>query len=226
MQTTIPVRLSKRKAREERLIQQFQALEDFANLGDTLDDVQRFAKKWPRFFPHEETEWIYRSAEKWITLSNLPDRQPGDYRDLVRRYRADPDAPITMGDWAEMARTFRREFRSHRPMLFFYRSWLRAVWRRRDPDGSCLMQLLGFDAERLPFTEVDEKEVDTMGLFERKEHPEEKPGPFTINGITFRPCGSKNTPSQVCRTGRPWLMAIRGSLVGVLAAHSNAPFTT
>ena len=82
-----------------------------------------------------------------MTLTNLPDRQPDNYRELIRRYRADPDAPITMEKWAEMAETFRVELSLCRPALIFYRTWLRAVWRRQDPDGSYLRHALGFEAD-------------------------------------------------------------------------------
>jgi len=184
VQTTIPVRVSKRKAREERLLRDFQALEDFANLGDKLDDVRRFRKKWSNFFPREKTEWIYRNAEFWMTFSNLSDRRPDNYREILRRVLPAADSPMTTQAWADMARELRGKLRSCRPPLLYYRNLLRAVWKKEDPDGTCLWYLLGFDADRIPFPGEEEIEFDPLSLFMWKEHPEEKPQPFTINGIT------------------------------------------
>jgi len=185
MKGPVPVKHSKRKAREERLIQEYQALEDFANLGDTPDDVQKFRKKSSGFFPNEKTEWIYRNAEFWMTFSNLPERRPDNYRGIFRRVLPAADSPMTTEAWADMARELRGTLRSCRPPLLWYRTLLRAVWRREDPDGSCLRHLLGFDADRIPFPGEEDTELEPLSLFMWKEHPEKKPHPVTINGITF-----------------------------------------
>jgi hypothetical protein len=130
MKRTAPVKRGKRKARDERLIGDFQALEDFANLGDTLHDVQKFRTKWLGFFPDRKTEWIYRNFEFWMTFSNLPDRRPDNFREILRRVFPAADSPMTLEAWADMAREFGGKLRSCRPPLLFYRNLLRAVWRR------------------------------------------------------------------------------------------------
>jgi hypothetical protein len=83
-----------------------------------------------------------------------------------------------------MARELRGKLGSCRPPLLWYRALLRAVWRREDPDGSCLRELLGFDADCIPFPGEEEIEFEPLSLFMWKELPEEKPHPVTINGIT------------------------------------------
>ena len=226
MEGTVPVKHSKRKAREERLLVEFQALEDFANLGDTLNDVQKFRKEQPDFFPDEKTEWIYKNAEFWITFSNLPERRPDNYREIFRRVLPAADSPMTTEAWVGMARELRGKLRSCRPPLLWYRALLRAVWRREDQDGSCLRHLLGFDADRIPFPGEEDTELEPSSLFMWKEHPEKKPHPVTINGLTFEIRQRKQTRLLVCRTGPPWLMAIQASLLGALAARSSAAFTT
>jgi hypothetical protein len=182
---SVPVTISNRKARKERLLE-FEALADFVNLGDTLDDVRTFREKWPDFFPEEKTEWIYRNAEFWMTFSNLPDKRPDNYREIFRRVLPAADSPMTIEAWADMAKDLRGKLRSCRPPLLWYRALLRAVWRREDPDGSCLRELLGFDADYIPFPGEEDTELEPLSLFMWKEHPEEKPQPITINGITYR----------------------------------------
>ena len=203
MKATVPAKVSKRKAREERLLD-FDALADFANLGDQPDDWARFSRKWPRFFPPDIAEWIYINAEEWWNLSNLPDERPDNYRWILRRWLAGSHATITFEEWATLARDSRREMRSLRPPLLFYRNLLRRVWRREDPDGSCLKVLLGFDEAWAPVLEEGEGEkeddlvfeeegrlvkieghVETGGLFIWKGHPPEKPEPTTIRTDRF-----------------------------------------
>jgi len=183
VQTTVPVRVSKRKATKEWLWE-LQALADFANLGDSFDDLQLFRKNKRRFFPDDLTKWIYRNAEFWMTFSNLPEKRPDNYREIFRRVLPAADSPMTTQAWADMARELRGELRSCRPPLLWYRALLRAVWRREDPDGSCLRHLLGFDADRIPFPGEEDTELEPLSLFMWKEHPEKKPEPITINGIT------------------------------------------
>jgi hypothetical protein len=136
MERTVPVKRAKRKAREERLIGEFQALEDFANLGDTIEDWQRFRRKWPNFFPDYLTQWIYDSAKHWKTLTTLPERRPHNYRDLVPP--DDPNAVPSEEEWADIAHYFRNELRDMRPSLIYFRILLRLVWSKRDPDCKCL----------------------------------------------------------------------------------------
>jgi hypothetical protein len=92
---------------------------------------------------------------------------------------------MTTEAWADMARELRGKLRSCKPPLLWYRTLLRAVWRREDPDGSCLRHLLGFDADRIPFPGEEDTELEPLSLFMWKEHPEKKPHPVTINGLTF-----------------------------------------
>ena len=125
MKGTVPVKHSKRKAREERLIGEFQALEDFANLGNENEDWERFRLKWPHFFPDHLTPWIYDSARYWREFLRSPESRPDGFS----------------------------EIREERPPLLFFRSLLRLVWKRKDRDGRCLKNLLGFEAD-MPYEEL------------------------------------------------------------------------
>ncbi len=171
MEGTAPVKRGKRKAREERFIDDLQALEDFANLGDTSEDWQRFRLKWPHFFPDYLTQWIYDSAKYWKIMSNLPERPPHNYRELVpREFGVNPDVVPSEENWAEMAHYFRSELRDVRPSLIYFRILLRLVWSKQDPDDKCLSCLLGFDADP-PDEEVDGAEGEVNGLFWFGERP-------------------------------------------------------
>jgi len=100
MKSTVLARVSKRKAKEERLLD-FEALARFANLGDKPDDWANFRRMWPEFFPADMTKWIYINAGKWWEVSHLPDPEKTMrnvrphllfYRNLLRRVwrRKDP----------------------------------------------------------------------------------------------------------------------------------------
>lgn len=119
-QVTIPVKISKRKAREERLLQ-FDALAAFANLSDNSEDWRKFRLQYPEFFPlidsgfgqpgfRNLTDWLYTFAEEWAQF-------PVETR----------------------AKTI--------PSLLWYRDRLRAFWTRNDPNGINLSFLLGFMSE-------------------------------------------------------------------------------
>ena len=139
---TIPVRVSDRKARKERLLE-FEALADFVNLGDTLEDWERFRQKWPRFFPDYLTQWLYDSAKHWKVFLNSPDSRPDSFS----------------------------EIREERPPLLFFRSLLRVVWKRKDRDGRCLKTLLGFKAD-MPYEELwEEEKEEVINLFEFPGRP-------------------------------------------------------
>ncbi len=202
--STVPVKVSKRKPRDDRLLD-FDALADFANLGDKPDDWAKFSVKWPRFFPANITEWIYINAEEWRNLSNLPDTRPDNYRWMLRRWPTVHKAAITFENWAKFARDWRRRMRSRRPPLLFYRNLLRRVWRREDPGHSCLKELLGFDSLGAPILEEGEVEKENALVFEEKRRlieiegpiyygelfmwkgrPLEKPQPTTIDNVTCR----------------------------------------
>ena len=147
MEGTVPVKHSKRKAREYRLSQDFQALADFANLGDTLKELQKFRVKQPTFFPDDLGEWVYRSTENWMIRSTIPDAPGKDLRQiLLSRFDLNPD---DYKNWPEVAQLYRDEGWDT-PPLFFYRALVRAVWRRSDPDGSYLKYLLGFEEDGPP----------------------------------------------------------------------------
>ena len=173
MQTTISLRVSKRKATKE-WFWELQGLAEFANLGDSFDDLQQFRGDRRRFFPDDLTKWIYRNAELWMTLSNLPDRQPDNYRETLRGIHPAVDSPMTPEAWAGMAGELRDKLRFCRPPLLWYRALLRAVWRREDPDGSCLRHLLGFDADCIPFPGEEDTKLKPLSLFMWKEHPEKE----------------------------------------------------
>jgi hypothetical protein len=138
MKRTVPVKHSNRKARDERL-QSFDALADFANLGDEPEDWDDFAAKCPGFFPAEMEEWIYDNAKVWRAISDLPPSRPDNYQQLL-------DGPIkgwapTEKEWALV----RKDVAATLPPLLFYRNLLRRVWRREETYGDCLGALLGFD---------------------------------------------------------------------------------
>ena len=101
MKATVPAKVSKRKARDERL-NDFEALARFANLGDKPDDWANFRRMCQEFFPAGMEKWIYINAEKWWELSHLPDPEKKRrnlrppllyYRNLLRRVwrREDPN---------------------------------------------------------------------------------------------------------------------------------------
>ena len=241
MKATVPPKVSKRKAREERLLD-FDALADFANLGDQPDDWARFSRRWPRFFPPDIAEWIYINAEEWWNLSNLPDERPDNYRWILRRWLAGSHATITFEERATLARDSRREMRSLRPPLLFYRNLLRRVWRREDPDGSCLKVLLGFDEAWAPVLEEGEGEKEDDLVFEEEGRLVKIEGHVETGGCSYgkgthqkslsqRPFGPTDLPSHgrsrrqkrsvASRLGPPWLMAIQAPSAGNLAAHSK-----
>lgn len=155
MQTTSPVRLSKRKVREERLLE-LGALADFANLGDTPEEWEEFRLKSPEFFPRYLTDWLYDSAKLWKRLSNLPEARPDDYLLLLREFRKDPDTPIPPDAWPEIARNIRSEVRDLRPAVILYRTFLRVVWKRKDRHARCLRTLLGIE-NAWPIEEFEEE---------------------------------------------------------------------
>ncbi len=172
MKATVPAKVSKRKAREERLLN-YDALADFANLGNEPDDWARFHRKCPLFFPANITEWIYINAEVWRKLSNLPDQRPDNFQEIFDGW---PDATITIGDWANFARDSRRQMRLLRPPLLFFRNLLRRVWKREDPYGSSLKVLLGFDEAWAPVLEDGEEEKEDALVFEEEGRLIEIPG--------------------------------------------------
>ncbi len=178
MKGTVPAKVSNRKAKEDRLLD-FDALAGFANLGDKPDDWAKFHRMWPEFFPPDISEWIYINAEEWRNLSNLPDERPDNYRWVLRRWLTGSDATITFEEWGTLARNSRRDLRRLRPPLLFYRNLLRRVWIRKDPDGSCLKVLLGFDEAWAPVLE-DGEEEDDGSLFIWKGRPPEEPAPNII----------------------------------------------
>lgn len=211
MQTTIPVRVSKRKAREQRLWE-FQCLIDFANLGDTPDDWAMFCKNWPEPFPASITERIYMNAEVWWELTNLPDTRPDNYREILRRCRADPDG---VKDWANFARECRRQLRPLRPYLLYYRNLLRAVWRREDPGGGCLKELLGFDAVGIPFHEKGEKVKEDRELY---IWPIEEPESTTIGPLTWK---ARETETSI---GLPTGTPVVDGNTGTIGWDFDCPF--
>jgi len=164
---TVPAKVSKRKARDERLLD-FDALADFANLGNAPEDWKRFRQKRGDFFPPEMTEWIYINAEVWWNLSNLPDKRPDNYREIVSKWQSDSHATITIEEWANLVRDCRRETPRLRPPLLFFRNVLRRVWRRGDPYGNCLKVLLGFDEACAPVLEDGEEKREDPVVFEEK----------------------------------------------------------
>jgi hypothetical protein len=169
VKATVPAKVSKRKARDDRL-NDFEALARFANLGDKPDDWANFRRiclgMCPKFFPADMTEWIYINAEEWWNLSNLPDTRPGDYQSLLRRWPTVNKAAITFKNWPNFARNWRRRMRNVRPPLLFYRNLLRRVWRRKDPYGNSLSVLLGFDAAMAPILEEGEIEKEDPSIIE------------------------------------------------------------
>lgn len=167
MKATVPANVSKRKARDERLLD-FDALADFANLGDAPEDWKRFRLKRGDFFPPDMTEWIYINAEAWWNLSNLPDKPPENYREIVSKWQPGSHATITIEEWANLVRECRRETPMLRPPLLYFRNVLRRVWRREDPYGNCLKVLLGFDEASAPVLEEGEEKREDPLVFEEK----------------------------------------------------------
>jgi hypothetical protein len=155
VKATVPAKVSKRKAREERLLD-FDALARFANLGDKPDDWAHFRQMWPKFFPDDMTEWIYINARVWWELPNLPDKRPDNYREILRGWGRSPDTPISIEAWTSGVREWKRRMPRLRPPLLFYRNLLGRVWRREDPNGSSLSVLLGFDDAWAPVLEEGE----------------------------------------------------------------------
>ena len=169
MKGTVPAKVSKRKAREDRLLK-FQDLADFANLGDKPSDWGR-CQKCADFFPADMTKWIYINAKEWWELSNLPDKRPDNYHEILRS-----GATISIKGWANIARDCRREMLSLRPPLLFFRNLLRRVWKREDPYGSSLKVLLGFDEAWAPVLEDGEEEKEDALVFEEEGRLTEIPG--------------------------------------------------
>ena len=174
MKSTVPAKVSKRKAKDERLLD-FDGLADFANLGDKPSDWESFQVKCGHFFPADMKEWIYSNAKAWWKLSNFPDTRPDDWREFLRGLPGFQNAK-TIENWAKVARDFRMEMRTFRPPLLIYRNLLRRVWRRKDPHGHCLRVLLGFDSAWAPILEKGEIKV-------RKEFEEEGPLDVEESGI-------------------------------------------
>ncbi|HEV3279420.1 MAG TPA: hypothetical protein VG860_21710 [Terriglobia bacterium] len=110
---------------QQRNIAEYEALADFANLGDTPDDWRAFREKWPGFFsktsgfehpgPENLTEWLYLQAE----------------------------------EWAKWGVASPRRLETTLPALLWYRDHLRAVWTGNDPNGVSLSMALGFGAEAM-----------------------------------------------------------------------------
>ncbi len=128
MKSTVPVKISKRKARDERLVN-FQALANFANLGDTPDQLTSF-RNYCRsnpipFFPDYLTDWLYKDAQDWMEAVQDP-KVTKEYPKIKRL----------------------------NPPLLMYRGLLRAVWKNKDKDGKCLKFLLGFELDAIQTREV------------------------------------------------------------------------
>jgi len=133
VEESIPVGVSKRKAGVDRL-RDFQALADYANLGDTLDEWRSFRLKWPHFLSDKWPELIYENAESWFMH-----RVPLPVWDFM--------SESLMRSLEALARTVRerQEWLHSIPTLLWYRNLLRVLWLRQDQDGMCLMHLLGID---------------------------------------------------------------------------------
>ena len=188
MKSTVPAKVAKRKARDARLLE-FDALADFANLGDKPEDWEKFRRLHPDFFPADMTKWIYINAEDWWNLSNLPDIRPADYRWILRRFPNVPEAAIAIKNWAKFAGECRWEMSAEIPPLLSYRDFLRWVWRGEDPADNRYKILLGFDAS-WPFPEegAGVRWNESKALFEWKGYRTSNPdltttiGPFTDKG--------------------------------------------
>lgn len=177
---TVPAKVSKRKAREDRLLK-FQDLADFANLGNKPSDWGRFRQKCADFFPANIAEWIYINAEVWWNLSNLPAKRPANYRQLLHKCIADWAA--TDKQWTKV----KKEMATLRPPLLFYRTLLCRVWRGKDPYGDCLGALLGFDDAHPDVLEPAEQQKEDDLVFEEKGNLVRIPGHIeTGNLFTWR----------------------------------------
>lgn len=195
MKRSIPVKVSKRKAREER-IPEFAALVHFANLGDLPDarhksesstkaekgddepdepmDWAKFRHWYPKFFPANITARIYVNAKVWWELSNLPDTRPDKYPKILLKYRF--IIPDKVKAWTRFAGKCRREMRLLRPYLLYYRNLLRRVWRRKDPyRHAAFNELLGI-AVGAPVLENGEEQKEEALVYEEGGHLIEIPG--------------------------------------------------
>jgi hypothetical protein len=159
---TLSVRTSRRQA-EEDSCQQFEALAEFANMGDRPLDWRKFRLKYPNFFPTQEhkitdprrsnlTEWLYSYAEEWFKHS--------------------------------------RQFEGTLPPLLWYRELLRTVWSGSDPTGAALYVLYG-DEEKgrlfgLPVSAGVMRPFLSPGQFLDPEHHSSglPPAETLINGAT------------------------------------------
>lgn len=113
-QATIRMRTSNERASDQKSLC-FSPLEQFANMGDNLSDVQSFRAHWPTFFPVD----VYNLAEGWFK------RQV--WKENPRSYLGvDPNIPLHTGS-----------------PLRWYRDQLRKVWKGLDPEGVRLSILLG-----------------------------------------------------------------------------------
>jgi hypothetical protein len=166
VKATVPANVSKWKTRDERVLN-FD-LADFANLGDTPDGWKHFHQKCDDFFLPDMTEWIYINAEVWWNLSNLPDKRPGNYQEIVSKWQPESHATFTDEEWASLVRECRSEMPRLRPPLLYFRNVLRRVWRREDPYGNCLKVLLGFDEACAPVLEDGEETREDPVVFEEK----------------------------------------------------------
>jgi hypothetical protein len=139
-----------RQARKEHEAQ-FNALEDFANLGDTPEAWHHFRLKHSNFFPQTPTgynrpgfrnisEWVYTTADEWHAMG--------------------PEVTTRV-----------------LTPLIWYRNRLRAVWTRNDADGINLMFLLGFQKQALEKGKGSPSAGDIEGLVKPFFVPGQSPNP-------------------------------------------------
>jgi hypothetical protein len=167
MEGTVPAKVPKRKVKDKRL-DDFEDLADFVNLGDKPGDWANFRQSHSDFFPADITDWIYINAEVWWNLSNLPATRPDNYQEIIHKGLPGPGATITIDEWAKLVRNCRTKMPRLRPPLLFYRNLLRRVWRRKDPYGKALKELLGIDEAWAPVLEDGEEKKEDPLVYEEK----------------------------------------------------------
>jgi hypothetical protein len=142
---TVPGIASKRKARDERLLD-FTVLAEFANLGDDLKAWENFRVKHRSrpLFP-AAMEWLYSNAQRWWHLSNLPKFRPFD-NEINRICPNAPASQTTIENWAKFVSETGRLMEGSRPPLLYYRDLLRRVWGEK-PDADSRRALLGFEGD-------------------------------------------------------------------------------
>ena len=110
----------------------FEALSEFANMGDSTENWQTFRLRNPEFFPIQPLE------------SEFPEYKglfPSGYRCLTDLIYAAAE------QWAAGVEPWATPNQQSKTPLIWYRDALRAAWTNNDRTGGCLYVLYGYEAK-------------------------------------------------------------------------------